>query len=270
MTKPSFRNSFRNKFNKKFKLFFLFSKTLPGELAKLAAVIVIVLLLSWGISSATGDDFEQATKNFSVIGTVSALSDTTISLIDSRGSDTTVEELYNLNIEHLTKIETKEYQPLIISDVQIGDTIIAQGVTDGSTFFITRVVSFSSTPLPPLQEIATTTPEFATTTEDVATSTDVSRDSSSETTTSEELATTTPTEEVATSTEETTQEDTASTTETVIDTMTDIIEDGVDQASDVLDIIIDTITGSEEPAPPVEESTPTPQAETQTESPPTQ
>jgi hypothetical protein len=250
------------KIDKKIRLFF---NNFSIEFAKITLVISVVLLLSWGITKATEDNFVEATNNFSVIGTVSVVSDDTVSLIDARGSGMQSEELYNLNIEHLTKVETKDYKPLIISDVKPGDTIIAQGVTDGSTFFITRIVSFSSTPLPPLQENATSTLEEITPpTEDAITSTEETEPASntepSSGTSSEEPVQ----EEVATSTlEEITPPTEQTATSTVFETMTNILEDGVDHVSGVLNTIIDTITESEE-------SIPTPQPEPLPESLPVQ
>lgn len=220
----------------------LFLKITQNIFLKTLTVVAIVLTLTWGITQATTSDFEQATKNFSVIGTVSSISEETISLIEARGSDTKEEDLYNLNIQHLKTVETKDYAPLIISDVSVGDTIVAQGVTDNSKFFITRIVVFSDIAFEqqielPLENATSTSAtstdqtletENATTTPDVATSTpeeDIIEDNA----TSTIDATTTPIEETSTST------DTASSTPSVIDTIIDVIEDGIN-------VVIDTIT----------------------------
>jgi hypothetical protein len=233
--------------------------------------VAIVLVLSWGITQATGNEFEEATKNFSVIGTVSSITEDTISIIDARGSDTKTEDLYNLNITHIKTVETKDYVPLIISDVTIGSTIVAQGVTNDSTFFITRIVLFSETPFTPQEEtlVATSTEEVLES--DIATTTpteEPSNESSSSSDTStpeapieETPATTTepiietPQEEVLIPEATTTpiidtpapEEPTATTT--VVDTVVDILEDGINNVSDFITSFTDT---PQTESPPVE------------------
>jgi hypothetical protein len=228
---------------------------------KTLTIVVTVLALSWGITQATINEFEQSTKNFSVIGTVSSITEDTISIIDARGSDTKTEDLYNLDITHLKTVETKDYVPLIISDVTIGSTIVAQGVTNDSIFFITRIVLFSETPFTSQEEtlVATSTEEVLES--DTATTTPIeepSNESSSSDTSTPEApieetpATTTepiietPTEEVIIPEATTTPiidtppapEETATTT--VVDTVVDILEDGINNVSDFITSFSDT------------------------------
>ncbi|MEN9921652.1 MAG: hypothetical protein RLZZ517_630 [Candidatus Parcubacteria bacterium] len=241
------------------------------EVIRTSVIVLVVLGLTWGIAKATENELESATNNFSVIGTVSSISDETISLMNARGSDTQTEELYNLSIKYLDRIETKDYTLLIISDINPGDTIIAQGLTDGNKFFIKRIISFNSTPLPTQDETATTTPEsIATSTQDIATTTDQVQPEDSDNTQSDtdnssiqdETATTTPesiatsTQDIATTTDEeistSTEEIASSTTEVIIDTITDIIEDGLDTVSEVVDTIVDTVISQQEIEVPAE------------------
>jgi hypothetical protein len=212
-----------------------------------------------------------------VIGTVSSISEDTISLIDARGSDTKTEDLYNLDITHLKTVETKDYAPLIISDVTIGSTIVAQGVTNDSTFFITRIVLFAGAPLVPQEEtlIATSTEEITETETATSTPEESSPESSSSSNTPvqeitpEEPATTTepvieiPEEVVApeaTATEpiiieETPIEETATTT--VVNTVVDILEDGINNVSDFITSFTDTVEEiQQEETPPQTESPP--------------
>jgi hypothetical protein len=265
----------------------LFKKT-QAQILKTSTVVAIVLLLSWGITQATSSEFEQATKNFSVIGTVSSITEDTISLIDARGSDTKEEELYNLNIENVKTVETKDYNPLIISDVVVGSTIIAQGVTNNSTFFITRIVLFSDVALEEQVEILpeTATSTTATSTEEVieeetATSTDsvvqedVATSTDSETFASSTIPSATSSQPISTTTEE---ETATSTDSTVIDTVIDVIEEVIDTVVDVIDDIInpppviDETDESDTSNEEVEEATvePTPIVETETEQEPIQ
>ena len=230
-------------------------QSIPTEVFRITIAIIVVLGLTWGIAKATENELESATDNFSVIGTVSSISDETLSLIDARGTDTKEEELYNLNITYLDRVETKEYQPLIISDIKPGDTIVAQGVTNGTKFFIKRIVSFSTAPLP-VEEEATTTPDVvATSTEDTASTTPDVNSETEDTPPTEQSTTSLPVQEEATTTPDvvaTSTEDTASSTP-IIETITEIIENGLDQVSDVLDTVIDTVTGTEESQQPVPE-----------------
>ncbi len=242
------------------------------NILKLPLIILTVLLLTWGITKATENELQSARDKFNVIGTVSDISTESLSLINARGTNDNTEELYNLNITYLDKVETSTYDPLVQSDIKVGDTLIAQGVTNGSTFFIQRIVLFPQTPLEPQDLTATSTDSIiATTTEDIATTTqeettqDTTGSSDEEQTEDTPLATTT--EDVASTTEEATTTDlliatttdpviatttpeeatsTATTTESIIETITDVVEEVLDTATEVLDVIVDTITQEEE------------------------
>ena len=110
---------------------------------------------------------QQATsKNFSAIGIVSGVSTTTISIQDAKGSDGKSE--YTFDTDSVTKIETKSYVPLTLSDINTGDRVVVQGVEDNGTISIKRIISFSATSSKE-KEVATTTPEVATTTDSTST-----------------------------------------------------------------------------------------------------
>lgn len=236
-------------------------------------VIFVVLALTWGVSKAMENEIEQATKNFSVIGVVSELSDSSIMITSAQGSNQSNDTVYRLNIEYLEKIETSEYEPRAITDVYIGNTIIAQGLTDNSKFFIKRIVLVPATPLPLLQEPIIE--KLATTTEDIATTTP---ETSGEpvTDTTEQL----PTIETEVSTTSTSTENVNS-SDSIIDTITDVVDDVIIGAIDIIENIVDLVTGTStpdnieestpEPIPQIEEFIPEPTQElapTETESPP--
>lgn len=229
-----------------------FWKKIQKETLRTGIVVIVVILLTWGISIATTDDYESATDNFSVIGTVMSVSDDMISLTHARGTDTSEDDLYDLNIKHLDKVETKDYNPLIISDIKPGDTIIAQGLTNGTTFFIKRIVSFADTPLPVQDDTATTTPEIATST--IESQTDISTSTTDEISTSSDNTVLPESVEEINSTQEEQNQNTETATTTVIETMTDILEDGITGASEVLDMIVETVTrdSQEQPANTIE------------------
>jgi hypothetical protein len=232
--------------------------------------VTIVVLLGWGVSSSAVDDIKSATINFNAIGVVSGVSDKEITLTDAKGSNSSSDTTYDLNLDYLVKIETSAYTPLNLSDIKVGNKIIAQGLTNNSKFFIKRIISFDSipTPIEPKDEVATTTATttpiddiaIATTT-DVGTSTlteDVIEEStggSSDTATpvvttpvdATSTTTATTTESFSTTTPEVISTTTATTTDGIIDTITSTIGDVIDAVVDVVQNVVDTVVGSSTP-----------------------
>lgn len=229
-------------------------KNMKSGLLKFIPVVIVIALLGWGISSRATDDIKSATANFSVLGTVSEISEDGISISDAKGSDKSGKTTYELNISHLEAMEMNTYVPLNFTDIKVGDRIIAQGLTNGDTFFIKRIISFTSTPTPVIpDEIATST---ATTTDEFASSTATTTDdtaSSTATTTEEVAASSTPssgsevpaattTEEVAT-TSSTSTEEVATSTPSIAETITDAIEQVIDTVTDTIQDVVDAVTG---------------------------
>jgi hypothetical protein len=136
-------------------------------------LLLVAVMLSWGISNAINNDIQSATSNFSVSGTVSEVSNTYIVVTDAKGSIKSSDATYNLNIDYLKRVETDKYAPLNISDIVVGDKIIAQGVTNGYAFFIKRIVSFTSIAhdVAKVDESATASTTESTSTAPVATDT---------------------------------------------------------------------------------------------------
>jgi hypothetical protein len=231
--------------------------------------VTIIILLGWGVSSSAVDDIRSATANFNVIGIVSEISDKQMTVKDAKGSNSPSDTTYNLNLDYLSKIETSTYIPLNLSDIKVGDKIIAQGLTSNSTFFIKRIISFDSiaTPVIP-KDVATTTATTTTmddiiiaTTTDVGTSTltedviDESTGGSSDTSTpvvttpvnTTSTTTATTTESFSTTTPDVTSTTTATTTNSIIDTITSTIGDVIDTVVDVVQTVVDTVVGSSTP-----------------------
>ena len=158
--------------------------------------LLVALVLSWGISNAVNNDIQSATSNFSVSGTVSEMSDMYIVVTDAVGSLKSSDGTYNLNIDYLKRVETDKYSPLTISDIVVGDKIIAQGVTNGYSFFVKRIVSFTSIAHNPVDDdnetaaadiattSATTTKTIAITSISTGTSTSVVESTSTKSSTS--------------------------------------------------------------------------------------
>lgn len=192
-----------------------------SELFKMLGVIVITSIVGWGISNADMLTLTTEGESFSAVGTVSVIDGNTITINDANGSDGGTNTSYDLNVSNIEKVETNKYMPLTLANIQVGDRVIAQGISNGTYYDIKRLISFSvyqsvdaTTTATSTDATATTTPETATTT---ATTTDTTGGGGSS---PAPVATTTET--VATSTETTatttTQTETASTTATTTDT----------------------------------------------------
>jgi hypothetical protein len=202
------------------------------EITKVLAVIAIVTTIVWGISKAdeliSQPEEAPAQEIVGVYGTVENISTTTntLSLINTQGTEYTGHSSFIVLLNNLQKVETNEYLPLTLSDIQAGDTIIARGTINEQTIDAESLISFTFRPI-----LATTTLDLATTT---ATTTDL-------------LATTT--------------EDISSTTST---TTPGILEQIGDAIGDIVDNIIDLFNGTSTPTTTPETSTTTPETSTTT------
>lgn len=133
------------------------------ELAKTFFIILASSAIIWGISKAdtaiSSPVKQTPLKSFSAIGVVSNITDGTLSLLDGKSSEQI------LDISNVSKIETKDYHPLSISDIKIGDKIIVQGALVSNGIEVRRIISFGPSPV---NLVATSTTLASTT----ATSTD--------------------------------------------------------------------------------------------------
>lgn len=233
-------------------------RSFGSEMVRLFSVIVIVLAIGFGISNADNlnpfmeSGIETATENFSSLGIVSEVTESSITLTDAKGSDKSGDTTYNLDITHLEKVETNTNTPLIITDIKIGDTIIAQGLTNGTKFFIKRIVSFGGAVEVVNSDTATTTVDVATSTSDTASTTEETsggasgteemQDTNTDTvpTTTDEISTTTT--DIATTTVEAT-----TTNPSIIETVTGVVETVVETITDTLETVIDAVTGTSTP-----------------------
>jgi hypothetical protein len=226
------------------------------EMVRMFTVIAVVVAVGFGISNAddlnpfsdklpTPEPAPETTKAMTgIYGFVTNISDNHITLDNSKGSRYEGVDIFNVNLINLQKIETNTDNPvtLLLSDINIGDTIIAKGYIEGDNLDAYEITSFSATSSKTIiVEVATST---ATTTDATASSTD-------------ETSTTTE----ATSTPETDSE--TSIIEDILNTAGDLVEKVKEAAGDVADLVTgntDTETPAVEPAP---ETTPTPEPETQ-------
>lgn len=210
-------------------------RIIKNKLFGIFCILTIVLALGWGMSISATDDIKSANVNFSAIGVISDISSDKMTITQAKASDKSGKTEYNLNIEHVEAMETNTYIPLNFTDIKIGDKIIAQGLTNGNTFFIKRIISFTSIPTPIEPKVATST---ATTTEEVVAT------SSASSTVTEGISSTSPSVESGTSTiESTTTEETATST-TIISTVTQVVENIINTVTETVQNVVDTVTGS--------------------------
>jgi len=131
------------------------------ETLKMLGVLAITISVTWAFSNAslfteeteeTPAPLKQRIPKFSAIGIVSLITDDTISLSDAHGTkseDTT----FTFEISSISKIETKSYDPLSLSDILVGDKVIVQGTLDENEEVIpTRIISFGVVAPAPLPE----------------------------------------------------------------------------------------------------------------------
>jgi hypothetical protein len=94
-------------------------------------------------TSNEAQQFEQAEQKVSIIGTVSQISNKSITLIGAQASDKTKKSSYTISLLNVEKIETRNYEPITLSSIREGDIVVAQGLTNGSSYFATRIISFA-------------------------------------------------------------------------------------------------------------------------------
>ncbi len=244
-------------------------RSLKKDIFLTLSVIFVASAVIWGITKADTSEnikssrarMEQAnlrSKNFSVVGVVFDVSETTLS-IDTQSSNDSSKTIYTLNTDTVVKIETRNYKPLTLSDIKIGDKVVVQGMENEGNITIKRIISFGiATDIDTATSTATTSDETASTT-DTATSTltiiDTIKDVvtgvidviTGSTTPDEQVGTTSDT--TATSSDDnnstTIPEDTSSSTDTTSSEpkaedppKTDLLENIIDGATDVLNNII--------------------------------
>ncbi len=261
-----------------------FKDAVKNDFIKFISIVIAVVLMGYGIVSFATEDTKTASINFSVLGIVSNISDDSLDIEEANGSDKSGKSSYSLNIKNLTTLETNENVPINFIDIKVGDKIIAQGLKNGSTFFIKRIISFTSIPTPvETKDVATSTATStdyvsATTTQDASgittetvntsTTTDVSIplptliDSSTSTETVYNSTTTDISIPLSTlmdsssSTEilntSTTTGESTEITNSVIETVTDIIEEIINNVTETVQVVLDKVTDNNDQTTPTE------------------
>jgi hypothetical protein len=270
------------------------SRSRLTELARFCLLLAIVSISVWGITKAneelTLSQQPVVVKNFSTIGAITDISNSSISINNVKG---TVITPYTFNTATLRKIETKAYVPLALSDLKVGDRIILQGLDENGIISIRRIISFSvdasADPLnvitasttenrvvvktpPPVETVATTTNILSDATASSTSVMSTVKDtittvidaffgtSTPDTSTSTPVTTSTTTSDISTSTAtsslpvvETSTPTTTEETPVSTSTTSTIINQVVETVTEV----IETITGTE-PTPTTETPAPEP------------
>ena len=97
------------------------------ESLKMLTVIAVVTGIVYGISQASSPT-PSSTKNWSALGIVEDISSSTLSLADAHSSDETGDTSYTLDLASVKKIENRTYVPLNLSDINVGDKVVVQGI----------------------------------------------------------------------------------------------------------------------------------------------
>ncbi|MEI6478952.1 MAG: hypothetical protein WCO18_01525, partial [bacterium] len=162
------------------------------EIFRMLTIIAVASGIVWGISNAdilNTNDQTTASGNdlVGIYGVVTGIADNSLSIDDSQGSKYQGIDVYMADLTNLKEVKTNDDVPvtLSVSDLKVGDTIIAKGMIDGSTIKTDTIISFSaSTTTPDL----TATSTDATTTDATTTATSTTDDTS---TTTDSISTTT-------------------------------------------------------------------------------
>lgn len=225
------------------------------EIGKVLAVVAIVSFIVWGTSKADNVDTKPKVKNFSVSGIVSDISSTTLSLINTHGTDGASDISRTFDLGGVKRIEDKNHAILALSDIVLNDEVVAQGTITDGFIDIRRIISFglSDATSTATSTIATTT---ATTTIDLASSTpEISSStatSTTATTTDDAFSTTTLdlSTSTATTTDVTSTDNTSSTTPDITATTTDdVAPSNTPDATTSPDIIPDTSSSTDSTTP---------------------
>ncbi len=228
----------------------------------MVTVITVVSSIVYGISKADITIPTSSVQSFSAFGTVSDMSPEVISIENARSSEKAGAVSYTFKLTDVKKIENRIHVALLMSDIHVGDKIVAMGMSNDGAVTINRIISFSSTATTsdvvaiPLtaSTTATSTLENATstasTTSVVATSTATSTASSTQSGDSVNISTTTAstTLEIASSTASTTPVVATSTATTTDSTATTTPSSAT--STDTTNISTTTSSGSTAPADP--------------------
>ncbi len=138
---------------------------------KLSILVPMVLLSVIFLASALSAQSEEVSnpKNYSALGIVSSISDSQMRLDLANGDSR------DFDISNVKRIESKDYTPLGILDIYVGDKLIIQGIEDRSTIDLNRIIDMTWDNTRPtttpaiLDQVSTST---ATSTDDIASSTE--------------------------------------------------------------------------------------------------
>lgn len=147
------------------------------EFSKVVLAIAIISISVWGISKANFAAPPDAQDGIvGIYGSVTATSSSIITIDDSQGSKYLGIDTFYADVTNVKTVLTNDDPPLALSlsDIKVGDTIIARGTIEGSKINVQDIISFSyvqSTSTTATSTMATST-DVTSTTDVIATSTD--------------------------------------------------------------------------------------------------
>jgi len=223
-------------------------KNLAVGILKMVTVMAVIAGFIYGIHGVFRANAlfasSSSVQNFSAIGTVNDIDAGSLSITSGDTS-------YVFDTSSVTEIETKSYEPLTLSDINIGDKVIVQGTSDSGSIAIKRIISFSSVAV-----LATTTVSTVatTTTMETATSTDVTVSTISTGESASSTVSSTTEETISTTTDSSM---TATSTDAMATSTTDAASSTLDTSASSTDPVTSSSTNSVTPIPtPTPTSTP--------------
>ncbi|MEI6304524.1 MAG: hypothetical protein WCP09_00690 [Candidatus Taylorbacteria bacterium] len=166
---------------------------LSSKMFRVVMIIVVTISVAYGISraqiSTPNIDLDPAQSFTGIYGTVVSMGDDWFSLDNTDGSKYEGVDVFQVDTSKIEKVETNDDSPVSISitDIKVGDKIIARGIINGNRLAAYNVISFSyiktaeiEVASSPATTTATTTasaneisiPTSSTTTDEISTTTD--------------------------------------------------------------------------------------------------
>ena len=235
------------------------------ELSRMFITIAVASGIVWGISNAneiatTTANFinpsltTKETKNFSAVGVVSNITDTYLSIDNAKSGDEAGPTSYTFDTSTIKKIESNHYYPLTLSQIQIGDNVIVQGLDKDGNIEIRRVIWYGTStatgiltrngevPTFATSTVATTTVATTTATTTATSTLDVA--TSTVSTSSPQAASTTDSTSSTSSEQASSPQADATATPSLIDEASKIAGDILEKGKEILQKGIDTLTGN--------------------------
>lgn len=115
------------------------------KVVAIGMVAIVVLSLS-RVDAQTGTTTELRTveENYSILGTVNStvLSSSLITISSGVASDGQTKSEFTFDLSTVQTMENSDYQEIHFDQIRSGDTVILQGIEEGGSISITRLIDF--------------------------------------------------------------------------------------------------------------------------------